>query len=113
MTEIITLAQQPGQMAVPQKSYPQRLIDVLDRALHDASIPMDRIERTIALVKDAMADEAERAYAEDYSRLQEALPTFEEKGQIVIKAGAKPQTYALWSDINRQLRPLLAQFGFG
>jgi hypothetical protein len=101
------------QMAVPIKSYPQRLIDVLDRALHDPSIPMDRIERTIALVKDAMKDEAERAFAEDYSRLQAALPTFQEKGQIIIRPGAKPQTYAQWSDMNRILRPALAEYGFG
>ena len=72
------------------------------------TLPVETLERLLALQERYDAEQARRAYFEAFARVQGRM-------QPVQKAGDNPQTrskYAMLDDIKKMLDPLLAEEGF-
>jgi len=87
------------------------LTHMIERAARDPSVDIDKLERLIALQERALAQRAKTAYHAALSEMQPELPVIAERGKIDIGRG-KPQSYALWEDINEAIRPVLFKHGF-
>lgn len=88
------------------------LISIIERAARDPSVDIDKLQRLMDMQERIMERNAKAAYAAALSAMQPELPVIVERGKIDIGRG-KPQSYALWEDINETIKPILARHGFG
>lgn len=88
------------------------LLAVIAKAASDPGTDVDKLERLMGLYERMQATEAHRQYTAALAELQPELPVIEEHGEILDRAGAVQSTYALWEDINEQIKPILARHGF-
>lgn len=86
-------------------------ISMIERAARDPSVDLDKMERLMQMHQAAMARSARASYFAAMAEMQEHLPAIEERGVIDIGRG-KPQSYALWEDINEAIKPVLSGYGF-
>lgn len=87
------------------------MMEVIARASTDPSVDIGKLERLNELYVGMKKREAEAAYMDALSAMQLELPVIKERGAIKI-GNNTPQKYALWEDINDQIKPVLAKFGF-
>lgn len=87
------------------------IIQVIERAAMNPAVDIDKMERLLAMQERIVARNAKAAYSAALSEMQPELPTIGERGKIDIGRG-KPQSYALWEDINDAIKPVLARHGF-
>jgi hypothetical protein len=90
----------------------QTLLDVISRAASDPNTDVDKLERLMALYERHMEREAHAAYTAALAEMQPLLPEIEEHGEILDKQGEVQSTYALWEDVQRAIKPILAAHGF-
>lgn len=100
---------QEGTQVVPADA--QSIMQVISRAAADPNTDVGKLERLTALYERIVANAARAAYMDALSELQDALPQVGKRGRIDIGRG-KPQAYALWEDINEQIKPILHEHGF-
>jgi hypothetical protein len=87
------------------------IMAVIDRAARDPSVNIDKLERMMAMYERVTDRTAKAAYSDALSQMQPELPVIAERGKIDLGRG-KPQSYALWEDINEAIKPVLAKHGF-
>jgi ERF superfamily protein len=87
------------------------LMEVIARAASDPTVDVTKLERLNELYERMKAREAKVAYMTELAQMQLELPVIKERGAIKIGT-ATPQKYALWEDINDQIKPVLAAHGF-
>lgn len=87
------------------------LIHMIERAARDPSVDIDKLQRLMDMQERVIERNARAAYASALSAMQPELPTIIERGKIDIGRG-KPQSYALWEDINDAIKPILFKYGF-
>lgn len=87
------------------------IVHMIERAARDPAVDIDKMERLFEMQERIMARRAKAAYSDALSALQLELPAVTERGKIDIGRG-KPQSYALWEDINEAIKPFLAKHGF-
>ncbi|MDG9785313.1 ERF family protein [Metapseudomonas otitidis] len=83
------------------------ILQVIQRAATDPQCDIDKMERLMQMHERFQARQAEQQYAEALAAMQQELPSIGERGNA-----AGRYTYALWEDINEQLKPILAKHGF-
>jgi hypothetical protein len=89
------------------------LVAMIERAARDPSIDLERMERLLQMQERAQVRQAATSYAEALAAMQGELPVIKERGSIKIGTDAtKWQKYALWEDINEQIKPVLSKHGF-
>lgn len=88
------------------------LLEVIARAARDPSVDIDKMERLIAMQERVQDRQAVIAFNSALAELQPSLPIISERGGIKDRSGNIQSTYALWEDVNEQIRPLLAEHGF-
>lgn len=93
------------------------MVGVIERALHDPSIDIEKLERLTALYERLQAGAAKRAYISALRIVQGKLPTINRKGRIEIKEKGtdniiQSTAYAKWEDIHDAILPVLAEGGF-
>jgi hypothetical protein len=88
------------------------LLDIISRAAADPATDVDKLERLMALYERQTAREAHAAYTAALAEMQPLLPEIAEHGEITGKTGDVQSTYALWEDIQRDIKPILAAHGF-
>lgn len=108
------IAMQPAgpASALPVQSEMGALISIIERAARDPSVDIDKLQRLMDMQERIMERNAKAAYAAALAAMQPELPVIVERGKIDIGRG-KPQSYALWEDINETIKPILAKHGFG
>lgn len=116
-----TLERQGQVVAVDTRDAPQRLpaiageaeslMAIISRAASDPSIDINKLERLMQMHEQITARAAKAAYDAALAQMQPELPVIAERGRIDIGRG-KPQSYALWEDINEAIRPILSRHGF-
>lgn len=99
---------EPTQIA----DYGSSLLEVISRAASDPNVDIDKMERLIAMQERVQDRQAEVAYHAALADMQPELPIITEHGAIKNKEGKAQSTYALWEDINEEIRPILAKYGF-
>ncbi len=82
------------------------ILAVIERAAQNPAVDMDKMERLFEMHERVIARTAAQAFAEDLARMQSELPSIGERGQ------ADRYKFALWEDMNRQIKPVLQRFGF-
>ena len=87
------------------------MIHVIERAARDPSVDIEKMQRLMDMQERIVQRNAATAYAAALSDMQPDLPVITERGKIDIGRG-KPQSYALWEDINETIKPVLAKHGF-
>lgn len=97
-------------MPVPQST---SVLHVLERALRDPAMPIERAREIWAFQREIAADLARVAYAVDFAQLQGELPEVPRRGRIDIGKGNRPYFYGLWEDANELIKPVLNRHGFG
>lgn len=88
------------------------LLSVIERAAHDPSIDVVKLEALLRLQREIMADNAKAEFDAAYTRLTDKIPQIEKNGRIDLGKGA-PLPFARWEDINVIIQPLLRAEGFG
>lgn len=106
----------PQSLTVPNPGPTVALLRILEGAIRDPSVDVERLERFMKMYDAAMDRERENAFAVAMSRMQPELPIIPERGKIgIVKDGrqiGRAQGYALWEDINELIKPILAKHGF-
>lgn len=107
---------------LPVVSESAAIISIIERAARDPSVDIDKMERLIALSRQAAQDRARTAFDAALAEMQPELPVVGRKGKIEFreKDGQGKRTgdiqqstpYALWEDINEAIRPVLQEHGF-
>lgn len=112
MSNAIAMQQPSGPVSVlPVQSEMGALISIIERAARDPSVDIDKLQRLMDMQERIMERNATAAYAAALASMQPELPVIVERGKIDIGRG-KPQSYALWEDINETIKPVLAKHGF-
>jgi hypothetical protein len=106
------LEQQVGQLAPVPRDADQTLLDVIARAASDPNTDVDKLERLMALYERHLEREAKSQYTAALAVMQPLLPEISEHGSIKGRDGQVQSTYALWEDIQQQIKPVLAAHGF-
>jgi hypothetical protein len=84
---------------------------MFERLAKDPSVPVDKLERLIALQERILAHTAKAEFDAAFSELQGEIPIITEKGEIIVK-GELRSTYAKNEDIQRVVKPILQKHGF-
>lgn len=95
-----------------QMSEPEALFHVIERAATNPNIDIEKMERLIQMQERVMDRNARAAYASALADMQAELPVIKERGTIRGRDGKAQSTYALWEDVNEQIKPVLTKYGF-
>lgn len=79
---------------------------MFERLARDPNVPVDKLERLIALQERVMAHNAESAFNVAFAEMQADIPTIRER------ARTDKTTYATLEDIIGKVRPILSHHGF-
>ncbi|MFZ3193814.1 MAG: ERF family protein, partial [Moraxellaceae bacterium] len=88
------------------------VIQMLERAVLNPDVDIEKMERLFAMRERMEATDAKRAYFAAMAEVQVELPAIAEKGGIKNNAGKVQSTYARWEDINEAIKPVLSRHGF-
>lgn len=84
------------------------IIQVIERAAMNPQVDMDKMERLLEMQQRIVARNAQAEFAAALADMQAELPVIKERGKNT-NTGSK---YALWEDVNEQIRPILGKHGF-
>lgn len=87
------------------------ITQVISRALSMPDFNPDNMIKLLDMQERVMAKQAEMSFNADFALMQNDLPVIEESGKLV-HGGKLISTYAKFEDINEQVRPVLARYGF-
>lgn len=107
----VAIQREPASTQVQTVVGADAYLDMIERAARDPSVDIDKIERLMQMRERMMEKQARASYASALAEMQCELPSIAERGKIDIGRG-KPQSYALWEDINEAIKPVLSRHGF-
>lgn len=111
MTNDVATRMETAPEAVKPVSESAAILQVIERAAANPDVDIDKMERLLNMQERIMTRNARTAYYEALAAMQPDLPVIGERGKIKVNDVVR-STYALWEDINEQIRPVLAQHGF-
>lgn len=100
---------------------PGALLAAIVSLAKDPDMDIDKFDRLIAMQERMEDRQAERAFNKAFVEMQGALPTVKRNGSLEYPIDKnKPDgekrliaKFAKWEDIDREIQPVLAQYGFG
>jgi hypothetical protein len=87
-------------------------INVFERLARDPKCTVEKLEKLIELKERVDLATAKAAYQRDFAAMQPRIPEIDERGRIVTENQGS-RSYAKNEDIQKVLKPILAEFGFG
>ena len=107
---------------IPVQSETAAVLSMIERAARDPAVDIDKLERLMAMHKEAQAQRRRDAYNQALAEMQPKLPVIDAKGRIEVRekdaqgrrTGEVQQStpYAKWEDINDAIKPILGEHGF-
>ena len=96
-----------------QVDQPQQggILGVIERASRDPSVNVEHMERLLKMYREERAEQAKVYFDDAMSLMQPEMPAIKERGKAIVQ-GSVRYTYALWEDMNEQIKPVLAKHGF-
>lgn len=88
------------------------ILQIIQQVAMSPNADIDKMERLMAMHRQHQAQQAQQAFDAALAAMQEELPVIRERGAIKDKYKNVQSTYALWEDINEELKPILAKHGF-
>jgi hypothetical protein len=95
-------------VSTPAVSESAAIIQVIERAAMNPAVDIDKMERLLQMQQTIVARNAQAEFAAALADMQAELPVIKERGKN-SNTGSK---YALWEDVNEQIRPILGKHGF-
>lgn len=86
------------------------LIAVIARAAQDPTVDVEKMERLLALKQKIDDDHRRQVFMAALARVQQKIPHINKAGRIIVK-GQEVSRYARLEDIDRVVRPILAEEG--
>lgn len=83
------------------------ILSIVARAASDPNVDIDKLERLMLMQERAIARQSAVEYSAALSDLQAELPSIGERGNANGR-----YMFALWEDINTQIKPFLQKHGF-
>lgn len=99
----------------PAESEATAVLAMIERVARDPTVDIARIEKLLEMRREIMADEARRQFAAALAAMQVELPSTERRGSVRVEKDGRlirETPYALWEDINEDIKPVLARHGF-
>jgi hypothetical protein len=84
---------------------------MLERIVTNPQADTDKMAQVVALQERIFDRQAEVAYSEALAAMQGEMPAIKERGKAMVKGQVRFK-YALWEDINEQIKPILHRHGF-
>ncbi len=116
MSEEVIVRSAAEARPAPATSDGAAFLQVIERASRDSSVDVAKMQALLDMRERVVAWEAEREFKAALSRLQPRLPRITKQGTIVVPAKdgrtGHRTPYAKYEDINKAVRPLLAEEGF-
>jgi len=81
-------------------------VSMFERLASDPNVPVEKLERLIAMQERILAHNAKAAFDADFAKMQGELPIVVERGK------GNTGSYARLEDIVATVRPVLTKFGF-
>lgn len=105
---------EPGE--IQQARAPRSALDLIAMGMNDPTFDVGKLQMLVQLHREMQTDAARIEFAAAKARVQMAVPRVSKNGMIIIpgkdgKEGHRTP-YALYEDIDKVLRPLLAEEGF-
>lgn len=88
------------------------IMAIIQQVATNPAADIDKMERLMVMHQQHQDRLAKQAFDAAMSEMQKKLPVIRERGAIRDKFKNVQSTYALWEDINEQLKPILAKHGF-
>lgn len=88
------------------------IMSIIQQVATNPNADIDKMERLMVMHEQYQAKQSKQAFDAAMAKMQEDLPVVRERGAIRDKYKNVQSTYALWEDINEQLKPVLAKHGF-
>lgn len=85
---------------------------LIERLALSPDVDVAKLDRLLTHQDHVYRDKARAAFDVAFANLQSALPIIAENGQIHDRKGELQRTYALWEDINEEIKPILSEHGF-
>ncbi len=102
-------AVQKIEIKTPSAPTSDAVFSLIERISTDPSVSIDRVEQAFAFYQKVQADQARKAFTQDFIAMQSKL-------EPVRKAGNNPQTKskdATFEALDAAVRPVLSEHGFG
>lgn len=99
----------------PEYQQIERVLALIERVASDPQASIEKLEKMIELQERIMAHNARAAYDTAFAEMQPELPEIEENGRVSFKdknGNQRATPYALFEDINKAVKPILAKHGF-
>jgi hypothetical protein len=101
----IARVEQKQELAVATEN--TAMVSMFERMASDPNVDVDKLERLMQMRERAIERSAKTDFDAAMAEMQPELPVIGERGKA-----AGRYTYALWEDINSQIKPVLQQHGF-
>lgn len=88
------------------------MMALIERLSVAPDVEVNNLDRLLAHQDQVFRDKARAAFGAAFTSLQLTLPIVAEKGEIRDRRGDLQRTYALWEDINEEIKPVLSEHGF-
>ena len=88
------------------------IMAIIQQVATNPAADIDKMERLMVMHQQHQDRLAKQAFDAAMAEMQKKLPVIRERGAIRDKYKAVQSTYALWEDINEELKPVLAKHGF-
>jgi len=103
MSQIARVETQSQPPAVAAESV--TILQIIQQVAMSPNADIDKMERLMAMHRQHQAQQAQQAFDAALAAMQEELPVIRERGAIKDKYKNVQSTYALWEDINEELKP--------
>lgn len=84
---------------------------LFERLAADPNVPVEKLERLIAMQERILAHQAKAAFDTAFAEMQGEIPIITKRGEIVAD-GVVRSRFAKHEDIQRVVRPILKRYGF-
>jgi hypothetical protein len=101
----IARVEQQQELAVATEN--TAMVSMFERMASDPNVDVDKLERLMQMRERAIERSAKTDFDAAMAEMQPELPVIGERGKA-----AGRYTYALWEDINSQIKPVLQKHGF-
>lgn len=101
----IARVEQKQELAVATEN--TAMVSMFERMASDPNVDVDKLERLMQMRERAIERSAKTDFDAAMAEMQPELPVIGERGKA-----AGRYTYALWEDINSQIKPVLQKHGF-
>lgn len=102
----------PAATNLPATQQAAQVLSLLERVLTAPEFDIDRAERLWAMQKEVRAEQAKASFIAASSQMQGELPSIPKRGIIKNNSGGIQSHYALWEDVNTEIKPILQKHGF-